>query len=277
MASQSIRPLTNNLRIWFWIDCLLLTIAGIQLFFLAKATDRYFAWTIMPPLTAAFLGASYLGSLALVYLSSRQRYWAGARLGIYGVFVFTVMTMIATLLHLDRFHLSSPLPLARLAAWVWLLIYVLVPPSLIVLTWLQWRVPGGDPPRTAPMPGWFRLGLALQFAILLVLGVMLFIAPTAVPWPWTLSPLTGRAVAAWLIGIGVIVAHMVWENDFGRVRRGLLSYAAVAVLQLAALALYGEVVDWSQPAAILYAAFLLLVFAFGAYGWLSARRVAPNS
>jgi hypothetical protein len=259
------------MRIWFWIDCLLLTIAGIQLYFLAGATDRFFAWTIVPPLSAAFLGASYLGSLPLVYLSSRQKLWAYARLAVFGVLIFTIITLIATLLHLDRFHLSSSDQFARFAAWVWLFIYITVPPSLIVLTLLQRRIPGIDPPRVAPLAIWLRAVLSLQAAILLLTGIILFIFPMSTPWPWMLTPLVGRAVAAWLIGIGVIVGHMVWENDYGRVRNGMLSYAVVATLQLIALTRYASLVDWSRPITAIYVTFLLSALVVGAFGWVSAR------
>jgi hypothetical protein len=34
----------------------LVFLAGFQLFILTEQTDLYFAWTIQPPLTAAFLG-----------------------------------------------------------------------------------------------------------------------------------------------------------------------------------------------------------------------------
>jgi hypothetical protein len=33
-------------------------LAGLQLFVFATETDRFFAWTIASPLTAAFLGAA---------------------------------------------------------------------------------------------------------------------------------------------------------------------------------------------------------------------------
>jgi hypothetical protein len=38
------------------------------LFVLSTATDRYFAWTIEPPLTAALLGAGYAAGCVLVVL-----------------------------------------------------------------------------------------------------------------------------------------------------------------------------------------------------------------
>jgi hypothetical protein len=38
---------------------ILVSLAGVQLFILTENTDRYFAWTIDPPLTAAALGGAY--------------------------------------------------------------------------------------------------------------------------------------------------------------------------------------------------------------------------
>jgi hypothetical protein len=64
---------------------------------------------------------------------------------------------------------------------------------------------------------WVVLGV--QAGVILVWGVVLFLAPqaTAALWPWALKPLTGQVVGAWLVAIGVIAAHVGWENDYGRV------------------------------------------------------------
>jgi hypothetical protein len=67
-----------------WIlraGCVLVFFAGVQLFLLAEYTHLYFAWTIQPPLTAAFLGAFYWTAFVLAFFSSRQRTWAHARVG----------------------------------------------------------------------------------------------------------------------------------------------------------------------------------------------------
>jgi hypothetical protein len=64
------------------------------------------------------------------------------------------------------------------------------------------------------MPGVFRLVVAAQGAVRLRLGALLFVLPTLSLWPWALTPLTGRAVGAWLIGIGVIAVQMGWEGDW---------------------------------------------------------------
>jgi hypothetical protein len=46
-----------------------------------------------------------------------------------------------------------------------------------------------------------------------------------------------------------------------------------AVLQLLALARYGQEVAWSRPAAWLYVLLMLSVLAIGLYGWWQSTRV----
>ncbi|MBK8903425.1 MAG: hypothetical protein IPM53_19740 [Anaerolineaceae bacterium] len=278
-AATPVKPLTRQMHQWFLIDTLLVAVAGLQLYVFTEHTNRFFAWTIDPPLTAAFLGAAYWASVPLVFLASRQTSWAHARMAVPGVFLFTTLTTIATFIHLDRFHLSSPEPIARFAAWVWLAIYVSVPPSLLVLLFLQRRLPGGDPPREQLLPSAARAVLIAQAATMLIIGLILFIRPLTPLWPWTLTPLTGRAVAAWLMGIGIIAAHAAWENDWLRVRGTVFGFAILALLQVLALARYPADITWTNPATYLYLFFLLTILAVCIYifaGHLSRTNAAPT-
>ena len=54
-------------------------LAFLALFVMAGHTDRYFAWTIVPPVTAAFFGAAYAAGCAGVLLGLRSGRWAGIR------------------------------------------------------------------------------------------------------------------------------------------------------------------------------------------------------
>ncbi len=267
------QALTEGLRRWFVIDSLLVGLAGVQLYVLSAQTDRFFAWTVLPPLTAAFLGGAYWASLPLLLAAARQGTWAHARLAVYGVLLFTTATLAATLLHLDRFHLAAPDPVARGAAWAWLAVYVVVPPALLVLLVRQRRVPGGDPPRRGPLPGWVRRPLATLGAGLLVLGAALLVAPAAVAplWPWPVTPLTGRAVGAWLLGIGVIAAQASWENDAARVRGAMWGLVVFGALELLALARHPAAVDWGGASAWGYVLALLARAGAGLGGALAGR------
>lgn len=112
-------PLDKNIRILLLIASLLVFIIGIALYLLPEQTDTYFAWTINPPLTAAFLGAGYWASFILELLSAREKSWVRARLAVPSVIAFTFLTLIVTLIHLDRFHLSSPNFITITITWVW--------------------------------------------------------------------------------------------------------------------------------------------------------------
>jgi len=57
-----------GLRWFFVVAAVLAFTAGILLFGLATETDRFFSWTIEPPLTAAFLGAVVLQLSPVVLL-----------------------------------------------------------------------------------------------------------------------------------------------------------------------------------------------------------------
>jgi hypothetical protein len=263
------RRLMRGMRRLLVIAGVLVFLAGIQLFVFPERTSRFFAWTIDVPLTAAFLGAGYWASVILEWLAARERLWARARIAVPAVLVFTTLTLVATLIHLDLFHLDRSIALGtRAVTWLWIAIYALVPPAMLVLAVVQWRAPGTDAPRARALPLWVRAVLATHAVVMVGLGAALFIAPedAGSVWPWALTPLTGRAVGAWLLGIGVAAAQAVWENDLARVRVALLSYIALASLQLVALARYLDAVSFSEAATWLYVAFLLSMLGVGCYG-----------
>src|SRR5439155_6887105 len=139
-----VRPLTTGLRRLLYVAAALVALAGFQLFVLTDHTDRYFSWTIKPGLTAAFLGAGYTASFFFEFLSARRRTWADARHSVPTVLVFTVLTEVATLLHLDKFHFGETFVWAGAAAWVWIAIYTLVPLTMIGLIPGQLRARGTD-------------------------------------------------------------------------------------------------------------------------------------
>ena len=133
----------------------LVLLAGFQLFVFTGRTGTFFAWTIVNPLAAAFLGASYWASVVIEALAGRQTVWANARIAVPTVFVFTVLTLAASLMHLGQFHFADQFAAGtRIVTWAWIAIYVLVPALMLIVLAVQARTPGIDPPRSAPcLPG----------------------------------------------------------------------------------------------------------------------------
>lgn len=273
-VSTGLRPPLPAVRLLLGAFCLL-TAAGLAtLFFLAPQTDRTFAWTITPPVTAAFLGSGYGAGLVLSALSLRARTWAEVRVPYVTVLVFTWLTTAATFLHLDRMHFTTPGrgPLAEPAAWFWTGVYVVVPVAMAVLLVPQAHAPGRDPQRRLPLPPALRVAVALEGAVLLAVGAVLFVAPGAADrvWPWALTPLTARVVAAWLVAFGVASALVERADDLDRLGTAAVAYAVFGVLQLVTLMRFAGQVSWDARGW----AWAAVAAAVAATGVAGAARVA---
>ena len=110
-------------------------LGGVQLYILTEHTDKYFAWTIKLPLSAAVLGAFYFTGAPLLYIAAAQKWWPRMRALMPGMFVFVSLILTMTLIHLDQFHLSidSAPSSAKGSAWIWLILYIIEPPGLALL------------------------------------------------------------------------------------------------------------------------------------------------
>jgi hypothetical protein len=242
-------------------------IAGAQLFVLTEHTERYFAWTIDQPLTAAFLGAGYWASAVLELGSARRRDWPRARLAMPAVLLFTTGTLAVTLIHLSRFHVHSVSGIA------WLVVYASFPPAMAAILTHQLRAAGPDPARGAPLRTFTRTVLVVQATVLAALAIALLLASdrARAVWPWPLTPLTAHAIGAWLAGIAFLAIHAVAEDDCERTRIAMLSYAAFGVLQLVALARYPTAPEWRPAGAAAYIGFLTVMVAIGIDTWARGR------
>jgi hypothetical protein len=248
-------------------------LSALSLYVAAQETERLFAWTINPPLSAAFLGAGYASGFVLIVLTMRERIWARARIAYATVCVFVWVTLLATLLHLDRFHLSATEAWPRFFAWLWLVVYIVVPPWMAALLFAQHRAAGRDPEVTRPVPTGLAAALVLQTVVLSSAGVALVVAPTRVAelWPWELTPLTGRAIGAWLLALGFAAGLAVHEKDLSRLRAAALTYVCFGVLQAGGLVRFSDDVDWDHAATWVYVGGLAAITISGGYGWLAGR------
>lgn len=260
MRSPVIAPLTRFL-------------IGLPLVLLTTQTAAYFAWTIEPPMTAAFLGANYWSSALLALLAARETLWARGRVSVSVALAFAPLTTIATFLHLGQFHLDT------VYGWFWVAAYTIYPLQLGYFLMKQLRTPGADPPRERTLPTWVKAILGLQAVVLIPLGIALFLLPNTVAelWPWALPPLSARAVSAWLIAFGVLAAHAIVENDFARVRSAMLGYPFAGALHALMLVRFSEDVRWEDPGAWVYVGFIVSFFALGAWGLLTESKAHPSA
>lgn len=282
-SAADTRSVLPAMRVLLAAFAVLTALAFTSLFVLAGSTDETFAWTIQPPLTAAFIGAGYGAGFLLVVLSLRANSWACVRVPVLTIFAFVVLTLTATLIHLDRLHNAAEFTslgaLAKGAAWFWLTVYVVLPVVMLVLIVVQERAPGADPPPRHPVPLALRGALALESAVLLVVGVLLYVAPATATsvWPWALTPFTARIIAAWLLAFGVATALASVAGDLERLRTAAVAYTAFGVLVLLALLRFRGTLDAGDPLSWVFVGVAVAVVATGGAGWRLAPTPAGSS
>jgi hypothetical protein len=252
-------------------------LAFVVLFILSGSTDRYFAWKIAPPVTAAFAGAAYASGCLLVLLGLRAQRWSELRIPYLTIVIFTLVTLAATVLHLERFHFGSPVVSAQIAAWLWLAVYIVVPMLMIIMLVRQERdrvqVAESSDVERVPVPGGLSIALAIQGAVMVAAGALLFILPAlqAVLWPWQLTPLTARSVAAWLVALGFVALLGLHRNDLNELRISAWAYGLLAILELAVVARFFSSLRWQSPATWLYVLVLISILVTAVIGLLASR------
>lgn len=266
-------PVTRGMRRLLVVAAVLVFLAGLQLTVFPTRTADWFAWTIDVPMTAVFLGAAYWSSAVLEVAGARSSTWGRARLTVWTVLVFTVLTLVVTLVHLDKFHLGTADP-ARAIAAGWLAIYAVVPVAMVAGLVLQARAGDARQADVVRLPAglrWLLVGLA---TVLLATGVALLLVPerAAEAWAWPLTALTARAIGAWLVGLGWASAHARLVDDVASVRPVGLTGAAFVVLETVALLRYGDALEWSGWQAVAYVAGLVWIAVVSA--WILLIRAA---
>ena len=91
-------------------------------------------------------------------------------------------------------------------------------------------------------------------------------------WPWTITPLTGRAIGTFVLAQGALALTVCRERDWGRVRPPMYQAVVLGVLHLGAILRFSDTLDWDTPGAWLYLGAVLAVLAVGVTGSLRCRR-----
>jgi hypothetical protein len=208
-----------------------LILAFMILYLTPSASGDRFAWEIKPNMTAAFMGAGYLGGSWLFIQTLFGKNWHRVAPGFPAVTAFTWAMLIVTILHWERFDLR------HFPFQLWFGLYILTP-FLVPGLWLLNRRAAG----THVMENYVRVPQAARLAFrglgffLLAIGLLGIVYPQVLTatWPWSLTPLTARVLAGWLtlLGVGGIVIG--GERRWSAWRVGMESIAIWHVLILAA-------------------------------------------
>jgi hypothetical protein len=262
-ADGRVLPVT---RAGIWILFLLAAANGVFLYGLPGRADTDYAWAIRPPVNAAFIGAGFLaGTLATGLVLARARRWRTFSTLPPALWVLATSLAAATIIHADRFRWDYP------PTWVWALVYGGVPLAVPVLVARQRRVDVAAPPAD-PRLGPLRAASAVVGVVLLAGAIALFAAPSSLGshWPWALTPLLARAVAAWYALFGTMLVSC--AVGLRRPAEAAIPYATLAawcLLLLALALLHGD--DVSGAGAWIAGMVALLAVAAGGL-WAAARQ-----
>jgi len=218
-------------RAGVWILFVLALANGAFLYLVPSRAATDYAWSIKPPVNAAFIGAGFLaGTLATGLVLFAARRWRSLQTLPPALEVLAIALLIATIIHHDRFKFGYP------PTWGWVIVYAGVPFVVPVLVYRQRRTaepkPAADPRLRAT-----RLLSAVLGALLVAGALALFLAPVDLGrhWPWPLTPLLARAVAAWYGMVGTML--LACAGGLRHASEALIPYATLGAWCLLLLAL----------------------------------------
>lgn len=250
--------ITKFLRQFTFIEAAVLVVAGFGLFLFPQYLRPIWAWEIAP-FNARFLGGIYIGAMlpvALMYVSGR---WSPSRVVLRAIFTFTLIVLIVSIYHADRFDYSNP------SVWVWFALYIGLPASGGYHLWLYRRMPVEHLP---VVPGPWRAILRTTGILLAVYGIGLIVQPTVFSalFPWTLDAFHSQLYSATFITGCVIMLSVAGRASKAEFLAAGLTEATFGILSIAGLYIVDAQVKKIDFAATNTLAWLILLGALSALG-----------
>lgn len=210
-AADRVRPATRVLAL---VIVPFLLAAFVICYLLPTRTLELFAWGVKPPLTAMLLAAVYLGGAFFFVRVATAKRWSEVALGFPPVALFASLLGVTTVLHWDRFthgHVSFV---------AWAALYFAAPVFVVAIAVSNARAARGAVVAPEPrLPSAVRVVLGVTGLTELVLAAGLFALPDGVGglWPWAVTPLTARTLAA-VYALGLANVLVAADGRASRVR-----------------------------------------------------------
>jgi hypothetical protein len=261
-------------RAGIWVLFVLALANGAFLYLVPSQALTHYAWSIKPPVSAAFIGAGFLaGTLVTGLVLGATKRWRSLQTLPPALWVLATSLLVATIVHHGKCKFDYP------PTWVWVIVYAGVPLAVPILVYRQRRAaesrPAADPTlRTT------KLLSAVIGALLLAGAIALYAAPVAVGkhWPWLLTPLLGRVVAAWYALFGtMLVSCAIGLRHASEAVLPYVTLAAWCVLLLALPLLHPGDVDTGTTAFWLWTAGMVVLLALAAHALSRALPAARRS
>jgi hypothetical protein len=179
MTTVSNPKISSLLRFLTFVEVVVLFLAGCGMFFLPKVVTPFWPWTVAP-FNASFLGAVYTAAMIAAVMQTAYARWSPTRIVTPMIFIFTLIILLLSLVHLNRFDFHRP------EVWIWFLLYIIIPINAGVHIILYRQLPPAD--ATSPY-GFGKNLLRVQGMVLGVYGSVLLAIPSIAGsiWPWKID------------------------------------------------------------------------------------------
>lgn len=227
-----------------------------------------FAWPINPRMSSMMLGATYLGGAYFFLVTILSRKWRHIRLGLIPVTMFAATMGLNTLLHWPNFSHE------RIAFVIWAILYFTVPFFLPVLWYRNEQLASAeDIARKGALPLSSRRAFGALGVILTIASLLLFFTPQLMlaAWPWTLSLLTARIMAAIFILTGLTGLSLAYDGSWSGARYILQAQALPVILMIIAAYVAREDFDWANPASWFFVSGLIFMVLLVIYTYAVKR------
>jgi hypothetical protein len=218
-------------RAGIWLLLVLAAANGLFLYLAPSQGETDYAWSIAPAVNAAFIGAGFLaGTVATGLVLAFASRWRTFSTLPPALWVLASTLLAATIIHEDRFKWDYA------PTWVWAVVYAGVPLAVPFLVARQRRAADAGP-AADPRLRTVRVLSAIVGIPVLAGALALFAAPVELGehWVWPLTPLLGRAVAAWYALFGTMLISC--AIGLRRPADAIIPYATLATWSVLLLAL----------------------------------------
>ncbi|MDP1805727.1 MAG: hypothetical protein Q8K72_11210 [Acidimicrobiales bacterium] len=245
-----------------------LTAAFVILFLFPGQTRTLWGWTIRSRMSCMFMGGGYLAGALFFARASRAKEWHRLGPGIIATTVFAGALGVATFLHWSEFNHG------HVSFWAWTLLYITTPLLLPVLYVKNRQFdPGTRGPEDVPIPAWIRRTMTVVGAGQLLFAVTLYLRPSLflADWPWTLTTISARSLAAFAAFPAITYLAFAFEHRWSALRWPFeTAIAGVALIAVGAARSSGDFKGGAQS--LLWRAGLIVALAFLITVWLTMRR-----
>lgn len=194
------------LRLVLAIECSVVFVAGVLLFFLPGLAEDLWTWSI-PPFNSRFVGAIYLAAYLPLILFWFVPRWVPGRLTLWMILTFTTLVAITMLIHRDVFAWNRP------ATFIFWPLYIFLPVNSVVFLLRSKEMSFADRYDRLPV---LRIVLWIFALVGGVYGLGLLIAPESLArfWPWNVDAFHGRMYAAAFVTPAIAAAILSFRRGF---------------------------------------------------------------